>query len=78
MAADILPALFVSHGSPTHALEPGAVGAAWSALAQALPRPRASKVVRNPNDPATWGKVARNAPCPCDSGKKFKHCHGKV
>ena len=31
----------------------------------------------NPNDPATWGKVARNAPCPCGSGKKYKHCHGK-
>ena len=25
----------------------------------------------------TWGKVGRNAPCPCGSGKKFKHCHGK-
>lgn len=25
-----------------------------------------------------WGKVQRNAPCPCGSGKKFKHCHGKV
>ena len=24
-----------------------------------------------------WGKVGRNAPCPCGSGKKFKHCHGK-
>ena len=31
----------------------------------------------NPKDPATWGKVARNAPCPCGSGKKYKHCHGK-
>ena len=31
----------------------------------------------DPNDPATWGKVARNAPCPCGSGKKYKHCHGK-
>jgi preprotein translocase subunit SecA len=31
----------------------------------------------NPNDPATWGKVSRNAPCPCGSGKKYKHCHGK-
>jgi preprotein translocase subunit SecA len=31
----------------------------------------------NPKDPATWGKVARNAPCPCESGKKYKHCHGK-
>ncbi len=29
-------------------------------------------------DPSTWGKVPRNAPCPCGSGKKFKHCHGKV
>jgi preprotein translocase subunit SecA len=27
---------------------------------------------------ADWGKVARNAPCPCGSGKKFKHCHGDV
>ncbi len=33
---------------------------------------------RDPNDPATWGRVARNAPCPCDSGNKYKHCHGKV
>lgn len=32
---------------------------------------------RNPNDPRTWGKVGRNEPCPCGSGKKFKHCHGK-
>ncbi|MEQ8506861.1 MAG: preprotein translocase subunit SecA [Rhodospirillales bacterium] len=32
----------------------------------------------DPNDPATWGKVPRNAPCPCGSGSKFKHCHGKV
>jgi preprotein translocase subunit SecA len=31
----------------------------------------------NPNDPATWGKISRNAPCPCGSGKKYKHCHGK-
>ena len=32
----------------------------------------------DPNNPATWGKVARNAPCPCGSGKKYKHCHGAV
>ena len=31
----------------------------------------------DPSDPATWGKVARNAACPCGSGKKYKHCHGK-
>ncbi len=33
---------------------------------------------QDPRDPATWGKVARNAPCPCGSGKKYKHCHGKI
>jgi preprotein translocase subunit SecA len=29
-------------------------------------------------DQSTWGKVPRNAPCPCGSGKKYKHCHGRV
>ncbi|UCH75445.1 MAG: SEC-C domain-containing protein, partial [Rhodospirillales bacterium] len=32
----------------------------------------------DPNNPASWGKVQRNAPCPCGSGRKYKHCHGKV
>ena len=32
----------------------------------------------NPADPLSWGKVARNAPCPCGSGKKYKHCHGRL
>jgi len=32
---------------------------------------------RNPKDPTTWGKVGRNEACPCGSGKKYKHCHGK-
>jgi preprotein translocase subunit SecA len=33
---------------------------------------------RDPNDPATWGKIGRNELCPCGSGKKFKHCHGQL
>ena len=33
---------------------------------------------RDPSDPTTWGKVARNEVCPCGSGKKFKHCHGML
>jgi preprotein translocase subunit SecA len=32
----------------------------------------------DPRNPATWGRVSRNAACPCGSGKKFKHCHGRV
>jgi preprotein translocase subunit SecA len=39
-------------------------------------RPRG--VEPNPTDPSTWGKVPRNAPCPCGSGNKYKHCHGKL
>ena len=31
---------------------------------------------RDPQNPASWGKVGRNEACPCGSGKKFKHCHG--
>jgi len=33
---------------------------------------------RNPGNPDSWGKVARNEACPCGSGKKFKHCHGSL
>jgi preprotein translocase subunit SecA len=32
---------------------------------------------RNPRDPTSWGKVGRNEVCPCGSGKKYKHCHGR-
>ncbi|WP_323767428.1 preprotein translocase subunit SecA [Antarctobacter sp.] len=30
------------------------------------------------NDPETWGNPGRNDSCPCGSGKKFKHCHGRL
>jgi len=32
----------------------------------------------DPADPSTWGKVQRNAACPCGSGLKYKQCHGKL
>jgi len=35
-------------------------------------------VALDPADPSTWRNSPRNAPCPCGSGKKFKHCHGRV
>jgi len=37
---------------------------------------RAARAI-DPNDPKTWGRVSRNAPCPCGSGRKYKHCHGR-
>jgi len=48
---------------------PGGPAAAPGRASQAL--------ARNPRDPTSWGKVGRNEPCPCGSGKKFKHCHGR-
>jgi preprotein translocase subunit SecA len=30
------------------------------------------------SDPSTWGNPGRNVACPCGSGKKFKHCHGRL
>ncbi|MFO0998395.1 MAG: preprotein translocase subunit SecA [Alphaproteobacteria bacterium] len=42
------------------------------------PQRRLSGFAINPNDPSTWGKVPRNQPCPCGSGRKYKHCHGKM
>jgi preprotein translocase subunit SecA len=32
----------------------------------------------DPEDTSTWGKVPRNAACPCGTGRKFKHCHGRA
>jgi preprotein translocase subunit SecA len=48
----------------------GSASTAGSPVGAAVP-------ARNPQDPSSWGKVGRNEPCPCGSGKKFKHCHGK-
>jgi preprotein translocase subunit SecA len=43
----------------------------------AAPARAAQAPARNPKDPQSWGKVGRNEACPCGSGKKFKHCHGR-
>lgn len=42
------------------------------------PRTRRPAEKVNPADPSTWGRVSRNEPCPCGSGKKYKQCHGKL
>jgi preprotein translocase subunit SecA len=54
-----------------------AAGGAFAATAPARAPLRAPASARNPQDPQSWGKVGRNEPCPCGSGKKFKHCHGR-
>ena len=53
---------------------------AAAAPADAAPAPTAEAVAAgfDENDPATWGNPGRNDSCPCGSGKKFKHCHGRL
>jgi preprotein translocase subunit SecA len=52
-------------------------GGEMEARVTAAPMNRAAPS-RNPRDVSTWGKVGRNEPCPCGSGKKYKHCHGAL
>jgi hypothetical protein len=49
-------------------------GALFEAIQAHFPPPATA---RNPRDPQTWGKVGRLEPCPCGSGKRYKHCHGQ-
>jgi preprotein translocase subunit SecA len=46
--------------------------------AAASMRALSADTVIDPLNPATWGKVGRNSPCPCGSGKKYKSCHGRL
>jgi preprotein translocase subunit SecA len=57
----------------------GSFGGAGPALGYAAQEMSADTAVleRDPTDPASWGKVGRNEACPCGSGKKYKHCHGR-
>jgi preprotein translocase subunit SecA len=59
---------------PELALE--GAGATASAMAVAAQPMRAGLV--DPNDPSTWRNAGRNALCPCGSGRKYKHCHGRL
>ena len=49
---------------------------ATAAAADATPEGAAEGFVEA--DPSTWGNPGRNETCPCGSGKKFKHCHGRL
>ncbi|MEM9971159.1 MAG: SEC-C metal-binding domain-containing protein, partial [Pseudomonadota bacterium] len=48
--------------------------------ADALPEPTQEAIDAgfDAGDPSTWGNPGRNDPCPCGSGRKFKHCHGAL
>jgi len=45
---------------------------------QAAPAATAPRPGFDAQDRTTWGDPSRNDSCPCGSGEKFKHCHGKL
>ena len=47
-------------------------------IAQRLAAQPVRAAAVDPRDPATWNGTPRSAPCPCGSGKKYKHCHGRL
>ena len=67
----------MTENHPERILEGGGVGV-LEAPARVTVGAAADVARVDPDDPATWGGTARNAPCPCGSGKKFKHCHGRM
>jgi preprotein translocase subunit SecA len=56
--------------------EQAALGLGAAAAATAALAPQVASEPLAPIDSALLEGVSRNAPCPCGSGKKFKHCHG--
>jgi preprotein translocase subunit SecA len=67
---DELPVMEAHHIDPVTGEDELSPAAAVGALLAAR------KSGPDPKDPKTWGKVGRNDPCPCGSGKRYKHCHG--
>ena len=58
--------------------QPAPAPAAPAAAPVAEPVHKVARAGFVEGDPATWGNPARNDLCPCGSGEKFKHCHGKM
>ncbi|KQU34302.1 preprotein translocase subunit SecA [Methylobacterium sp. Leaf94] len=81
-----LPPMFAQHLDPvtgenemagTGTGSDGGAGPAYGYAAREMATDTAV-LERNPDDSSTWGRVGRNEPCPCGSGKKYKHCHGTL
>ena len=74
-----LPPMEAHHFDPTTGEDEFALeGAGAGGNGRGAVKPERSRKAAgvNPADPTSWGKVQRNALCPCGSGKKYKHCHG--
>ena len=83
-----LPDFITSHFDPftgdddTADIDGGSLGVVSTRIQppMQMPMPAPGAAVADlGDDPAQWaGQVSRNAPCPCGSGLKYKHCHGAL
>jgi preprotein translocase subunit SecA len=85
-----LPPMFANHADPLTGEDELAIAAnnrsfgdgefaySTAAAGATLLAAAAPAQHRDPQDPASWGKVGRNESCPCGSGRKYKHCHGAL
>ena len=79
-AAPVAPVAPAAPAAPAVAAEAGAPALAMAdagELAEAT-APGVRLEGFDETDVATWGNPGRNDPCPCGSGKRFKHCHGRL
>jgi preprotein translocase subunit SecA len=78
-----LPPMQASHVDPTTGEDEMALAMAGgetlvrAGITSGAGAAAATAAARDPGNPASWGKVGRNENCPCGSGKKYKHCHGR-
>jgi preprotein translocase subunit SecA len=78
-----LPDFITTHFDPftgeddSNDVDGGSLGLIQTRMPQlSIPRPQGDDLGSDPAEGA--GKVSRNAPCPCGSGNKYKHCHGAI
>jgi preprotein translocase subunit SecA len=74
----VLSHLEVRMQQPEPGPAPAPVQVAASQRVRAMAMAGGDELEIDQADPSTWGKVQRNAPCPCGSGRKFKQCHGRI
>ncbi len=72
------PVMIEQHPDP-HGATDGSLALAQAAPVSArMATASRANIAVDVDDPSTWAATARNAPCPCGSGRKYKHCHGAV
>lgn len=77
LADEQLPEMHAIHQDPVTGENELAYADAIAAFEAGSTRPQQAAAEFDQNDPATWTRTPRNAECPCGSGKKYKHCHGR-